>query len=435
MIKYSKYKSSGIEWLGDIPEHWHIERLHNKCDIVRGNSSFKKDELLSKGKYVALQYGKTYKVEEINQRFNFYVNDEFYKSSQTVNYKDVIFISTSETFEDLGHSVFYNRKDIGLVGGEQILLKSDRKILDGKYLFYYSKVFGRELKKFATGVKVFRFDVDDLKTIYLPLPKIPEQTAIANYLDEKTSKLDLLISNKKAQINQLKEIRQIEINTAVTKGLDPNVKLKPSGVEWLGDIPQHWEVTRLKNVSKIINGSTPKSNIEKYWDGDITWVTPSDISKLNGFIFESRKTITKDGYDSCGTEMVSLNSTILTCRAPIGNVVIAAKELCTNQGCKSLFSNEIEYRYLYYFILSANEEISSLGQGTTFLELSRTSLGDTKLSYPKSKDEQISIANYLDERTSMIDQLVSNLENQINQLQEIRKIEIYNAVTGKIKVG
>ena len=204
---------------------------------------------------------------------------------------------------------------------------------------------------------------------------------------------------------------------------------KPSGIGWLGDIPEHWEVKRLKTVAQIVNGSTPKSSIEEYWDGDITWVTPGDISKLTGYISASEKTITEEGYNSCGTEMVPPLSTILTCRAPIGNTVIAESELCTNQGCKSLFSKTVEYRYLYYFILSANEELNSLGQGTTFLELSRTNLGDTKLAFPKSKEEQNTIANYLDEKTTKIDQLVSNKKAQIEKLKEIRQIEINTAVT------
>lgn len=125
MQEYS-YKNSGIEWLGIIPEHWGILRLFGICNFVRGNSAFEKNDLLSNGKYVALQYGKTYKVEEVNKKFEFYVNDEFYKSSQTVDFGDVIFVSTSETIEDLGHSVFYNRKDKGLLGGEQILLKPNK---------------------------------------------------------------------------------------------------------------------------------------------------------------------------------------------------------------------------------------------------------------------------------------------------------------------
>ncbi len=209
-------KDSGIEWIGEIPEHCDIKRLFSICNFVRGNSTFQKNELLDEGKYVALQYGKTYKVEEINEQFKFYVNDKFYKSSQVVNYEDTIFLSTSETIKDLGHSVFYNRKDIGLIGGEQILLKPNKNILDGKYLFYSSKVFGKELKKFATGIKVFRFDVYDLKTIYIPTPPLEEQIEIASFLDKEVKKIDTLKANVKNQINKLKEYKKSLIYEYVT---------------------------------------------------------------------------------------------------------------------------------------------------------------------------------------------------------------------------
>jgi len=158
-------KDTGIEWLGEIPEHWELIKLAGVCSFVRGNSSFKKDELLSKGNYVALQYGKTYKVDEVDENFEFYVNDKFFKDSQVVNYGDVIIISTSETIEDLGHSVFYNRKDIGLLGGEQMLLKPNSEMVNGKYLYFSSKIFPRQLQKYATGLKVYRFNISHLKTI------------------------------------------------------------------------------------------------------------------------------------------------------------------------------------------------------------------------------------------------------------------------------
>ncbi|MDB0601625.1 restriction endonuclease subunit S [Tenacibaculum maritimum] len=158
MEKYHEYKDSGIEWLGEIPEHWNNYRVDWVTSIVRGNTGLKKDELLNNGNYVALQYGKTYKVDEVNNSFSFYVNSELYKKSQVVHYGDIILISTSETIEDLGHSCFYNREDLGLLGGEQILLKPDNKQVVEKYLYYYSKFFCLELRKYATGLKVFRFN-------------------------------------------------------------------------------------------------------------------------------------------------------------------------------------------------------------------------------------------------------------------------------------
>ena len=129
MKKFASYKESGIEYIGNIPRHWTNYRIDWISTIVRGNTGFKKDELLDNGDYVALQYGKTYKVDEVNNRFNFFVNSEFYKKSQIVKSGDTILVSTSETIEDLGHSCFYNRLDLGLLGGEQLLFKPNSQLL------------------------------------------------------------------------------------------------------------------------------------------------------------------------------------------------------------------------------------------------------------------------------------------------------------------
>lgn len=215
-----KMKASGIEWLGDIPEHWEVIKLTGVCAFVRGNSTFKKDELLSNGNYVALQYGKTYKVDEVNEKYNFYVNDEFYKVSQVVNYGDVIFISTSETMQDLGHSVFYSRNDLGLLGGEQVLLKPNTSLVNEKYLYFSSKVFAKELRKFATGVKVYRFKVNDLKTIYTSIPPLSEQQQIVSHIETETTKLIKAIATIEKEITLVQEYKTALIAEAVTGKID-----------------------------------------------------------------------------------------------------------------------------------------------------------------------------------------------------------------------
>tara|TARA_B110000285_G_scaffold96825_1_gene110478 strand:+ start:7137 stop:8441 length:1305 start_codon:yes stop_codon:yes gene_type:complete len=215
-----KLKDSGIEWLGEIPEHWEVIKLFGLCYLVRGNSSFKKDELLSNGTYVALQYGKTYKVNEVNEKYKFYVNDEFYKESQIVNYGDTIIISTSETIEDLGHSVFYNRKDLGLLGGEQLLLKAKNNKINPKYLFYSTKVFLKDLRKNATGVKVYRFNIHDLKNVFTPVPSILEQNLIVKHIETKSATIDKVIIRSQTSIQKLKEYRQSLISEAVTGKID-----------------------------------------------------------------------------------------------------------------------------------------------------------------------------------------------------------------------
>lgn len=216
----AKMKDSGIEWLGEIPEHWETIKLSGICGFVRGNSTFQKDELLTEGKYVALQYGKTYKVDEVDEKYQFYVNDEFYKDSQVVNYGDIIIISTSETIEDLGHSVIYNRSDLGLLGGEQVLLKPKTDIVNGRYLCYSSKVFAKELKKYATGVKVYRFNIDDLKTIYTPVPPVEEQQQIVSHIEQEAVTINTTISTIEKEIALVEEYKTALIAEAVTGRID-----------------------------------------------------------------------------------------------------------------------------------------------------------------------------------------------------------------------
>lgn len=204
----------------DSNENWKEFRLDWVCNIVRGNTGFKKDELLHTGKFIALQYGKTYKVDEVNQEFNFYVNDEFYKQSQIVSYGDTVLISTSETMEDLGHSCFYARKDLGLLGGEQILLSPDAELISPKFLYFSSKEFCRGLRKYATGLKVFRFNTDDLKTIKILLPSLKKQDEIVDYLQSQTQNIDTLIEKSQQGINLLKERKTALISAAVTGKID-----------------------------------------------------------------------------------------------------------------------------------------------------------------------------------------------------------------------
>ena len=212
-------KDSGVEWLGKVPNDWNFSRLDAVSKIVRGNSAFSKMDLLESGKYVALQYGKTYKVNEINESFGSYVNQEFFKKSQITEFGDIILISTSETLEDLGHSCFYARHDVGLIGGEQFLLKPKNQNF-GKYIYYATKAFSSYLQRYATGLKVFRFNLDDLKKIYIPDISLVEQQKIAEFLDKETARIDISVLKQKSLIEKLKEYRASIISHAVTGKID-----------------------------------------------------------------------------------------------------------------------------------------------------------------------------------------------------------------------
>lgn len=204
---------------------------------------------------------------------------------------------------------------------------------------------------------------------------------------------------------------------------------KDSGIEWIGEIPEHWEVKRIKLIATILNGSTPKDNAE-YWDGEIEWLTPSDIGKNNDAVFidgSSRK-ITSDGLNSCGCNLAPAYSILLTTRAPIGNIAIPVSEFATNQGCKSLVVTDCSNFYLFYYLSVSTEELGQLGQGTTFKELSTTSLANFPVALPTIA-EQSQIVEFLDRNTALIDRLIAAKERRIELLKEQRTALINHAVT------
>lgn len=205
---------------------------------------------------------------------------------------------------------------------------------------------------------------------------------------------------------------------------------KGSGVEWLGEIPCHWDLKPIKYLFEIINGSTPKSGEEAFWDGEITWITPSDLSKLRSQVIgESIRTITKKGLDSCGTSLVPSDTIILSCRAPIGSLAVTSKEACTNQGCKSLVKKyDLSTKFFYYYLSISTKQLNNLGRGTTFLELSSDELGSYALGIPNA-EEQTQIANFLDHETAKIDNLIQQQQQLIELLKEKRQAVISHAVT------
>ncbi len=204
---------------------------------------------------------------------------------------------------------------------------------------------------------------------------------------------------------------------------------RDSGVEWLGEVPAHWDVATIKREFSIVGGSTPKSDEPKYWDGEIVWVSPADLSKLGSmYIGESQRTITQDGLASCGTTMVPAGSIVLSTRAPIGSLAIAATPLCTNQGCKSLVPQKVNSKCFAYLLSVCTEALNVRGKGTTFLELSGDELGAFRVPVPSGKEQEL-IGAFLDRETAKIDALVDEQKRLIELLKEKRQAVISQAVT------
>ena len=203
-----------------------------------------------------------------------------------------------------------------------------------------------------------------------------------------------------------------------------------SGVEWLGQVPKHWEVAQVRRWFNIVNGGTPASGDESYWDGETVWLTPDDLGRNSeSWISESRRRLTDQGVRNSSARVSPEGSIILSTRAPIGHIAITSVPAATNQGCRTLVPNsETDSSFAYYSLIASRSLLQALGKGTTFMELTPTELGGFRMAHPPL-DEQQGIAVFLDAETAKIDTLIAKKRLLLDRLAEYRAALITRTVT------
>lgn len=205
--------------------------------------------------------------------------------------------------------------------------------------------------------------------------------------------------------------------------------MKPSGIEWIGDIPDDWEVIKTKFLFNVYGGSTPKVNVPEYWGDKIIWITPGELGDDIKIVLNSKRMLSEKGLNSCGATLAPKGSIIISNRAPIGQVCLAGRELCTNQGCKSLVAKiKLSCLFFYYFFKVQSEVLNMLGNGTTFMELSASDLLNFKIPFPPLKTQQ-KIADYLDEKCGEIDATIAKQKEIIEKLKAYKQSLISETVT------
>jgi len=419
LTKYETYKPSGINWIEEVPEHWEVKRLKNTCSLIYGESLA--EEIRQDG--VIEVFGSNGKVGEHNISNTsapcIIVGRKGSFGKVNYSYKKVFAIDTTYFIDDR-----FTKNQL-------------------RWLYYTLDIIGLDKLSKDTGVP--GLNREDAYNEKLPLPPKPEQLAIANYLDNQTQKIDRLIANKKAQAEKLKELRQIEINNAVTKGLNPNtempasskVEMKDSGIEWLGKIPKHWEVKRLKNTTFINQSVISEKTAPDYL---IKYIDISNVNSMGEFIElqEMEFSEAPSRARRIPKHNSILLSTVRTYLRAIALVQNPDKNLIASTGFAVIDANQNLFNasYLYFQMIShfLVESVIANSEGVSYPAISSTKLGDIKIVIPPI-NEQSEIANFLQQRTTAIDQLIKNIEAQIEKLQELRKIRIYEAVTGKIKVN
>ena len=210
-------------------------------------------------------------------------------------------------------------------------------------------------------------------------------------------------------------------------------KMKDSGIEWIGEIPDGWEIRKIKNNFMIYAGATPKSEKAEYWDGGIPWITPADFKTTDKYASFGRKSLTALGYDSCGTTLVPSGSIIFSKRAPVGSVVIAKNALCTNQGCLACIPNDVvNSTYFYYCMSIFTEQFELVSAGTTFKEIAASTFANFLLPCPPLS-QQNEIVNFLDKEISHVDSMLSQTRSSIEEYKKLKQAVITQAVTKGVR--
>ena len=209
--------------------------------------------------------------------------------------------------------------------------------------------------------------------------------------------------------------------------------MKDSGIEWIGEIPEGWEIRKIKNNFMIYAGATPKSEKAEYWDGGVPWITPADFKTTDKYASYGRKSLTALGYDSCGTTLVPAGSIIFSKRAPVGSVVIAKNALCTNQGCLACIPNDVvNSTYFYYCMSIFTEQFELVSSGTTFKEIAASTFANFLLPYPPLS-QQNKIVDFLDKESSHVDSMLTKTRSSIEEYKKLKQAVITQAVTKGVR--
>lgn len=430
---YPKFKNSGIEWLGDVPEHWEIKRLRFIADV-----NPVKSEVLHLPPNTEVSFVPMEAVSEFGGlRLNHIrMIDDVYQSYTYFREGDVVIAKITPCFENGKGSIAEGlTNNIGF-GTTELHVVRPGKNLDRRFFFFLSisSSFRQpgEAEMYGAGGQK-RVPDSFIRNYRIPSPLLAEQQQIVKYLGAEWTRINALIEKKERQIELLQEKRSALISRAVTKGLNPNAKMKPSGIEWLGEIPAHWEVKRLRFVAALQTGNTPpKSDDLNYADEGLMWVKPDNLSGLKAIV-ETKEYLSEVGKKL--SHPVPAKAALVCCIGTVGKFGYSAHEAATNQQINAVIFNpkRVLSDFGVYLIASAESEHIMRANTNVVTILNSTQQSNIVMPIP-SLTKQRAIATFLNRETARIDALIGKVKKSITLLREYRTALISAAVTGKIDV-
>lgn len=425
MKKYEKYKGSGIKWLDAVPEHWQIKRIKNFLIDTNKVSVTGTEDLLT----VSHITGVTLRSEK---------NVNMFLAETNVGYKkccpgDIIINTMWAWMGALGAC-----KDAGICSPAYNVYRPIPRIeYHAQYFDYLFRIpnFIIEVTRYSKGIVSSRLRLypREFYQIQSIIPPLNEQIAIANYLDLKTQIIDRKIELLNNKISYYKELRISLINKVVCRGLNDSVKLRDSGIDRIGKIPEHWKVKRFKDtVLKYTTGGTPSTSNPSYFNGNNIWISISDLNNSK-YISDSCVKLSDEAIKINNMIKTPKGSLLYSFKLTIGKMAFTENDVYTNEAILSIFPNKnISLKYYYFMLpifmlLAATENIYGAKM------LNQKLIANALIIHPP-KEEQIIIAEFLNTKTQAIEDVVQNIYQQIAKLQELRKTLINDVVTGKIKV-
>ena len=429
--RYDKYKDSGIAWIGEIPEHWEVIKTKNAFNIISGATP-KTDNIAYWDGEITWITPADYKTEDI-----------IIKSGKR-NITTEGLNSCGTSIVPQGSVIFSKRAPIGLVAINAVPLCTNqgciscipKPYVNTKYFYYLMSVLTEWFELFGSGTTFKELSTNNFANFSLSQPSFTEQQSIATYLDQKCGEIDELITLQEEMITKLQSYKQSVITEAVTKGLDKNVPLKDSGIEWIGEIPEHWEIRKLKNIFLLSTGTTPK-DFDKISEEDnlINWYTPSDILDSCNDLFSSQRKLSEKVIYENKISLFPIGTLLYVgIGASAGKVGYANENGYSNQQITGLIPLECYSRFYFYYLSALKDKIRDNAFFTTLPIINNAYLGQELIPYPPIHEQQ-SIANYLVQKCSEIDELISIKQQKIEKMKDYKKSLIFECVTGKRKVS
>ena len=432
------YKNSGIEWIGSIPSNWKLDKIKYMANLYGriGWQGLTSEEYIDEGPFLVT--GVDFCKGRIDWNNCVHISEKRWEQADKIQIKNEDLLITKDVTVGKVAIVSDLNGKASLNSGVLLIDLKDKN--SKKYLYWVlcSDVFWTwfNYKNSGNSTILHLYQKDFNEFIYT-IPELKEQKLIANFLDKKGSEINAIIEKIENQINLLKNYKKSLITETVTKGLNKNVSMKDSGIEWIGEIPEEWDVSKIKySLILMGSGSTPDSSNPLNYDGEINWIQSGDLYGKS-YITETEKTITK--YALHGNKSlkryIAPFVVVAMYGASVGNIALSQIDSYTNQACCVMKGdNSLDNKYLYYFLIANKHEMLMLAIGGTQPNISRQLIKNLTIIIPKFND-QLEIVEFLYKKCSEIDSVISKKERQLDLIKGHRKSLIYEYVTGKKRVG